>query len=139
MRRAAATTHVAAAACALLAVAACAWFVVGIRQAQEIQRASAILSRASTVTPAEARTVSSLLSSAAFLDPDREVNLLRGQLALERGRPSRAQQIIEHVTRAEPQNLAAWLALAQAATNDVGLFDYALRRIRALEPVVPAH
>jgi len=103
----------------LVAIAAivCAWFALGIRQAHDTAQATTILSNASTLSAAQADHVDSLLHSASFLNPDRQVSVLRAQAAKERGDPGLAQTILEGVVHAEPQNAVAWIALARAATN----------------------
>jgi hypothetical protein len=121
----------------LVASLAAAWFGLGARQAMDTDKATAMLSAGSSVSVAEAEHVRSLLRAAGELNPDRQIALLQGQLALERGRPQRAQRLISQVTRAEPQNLAAWIALARAATDNAVLFHRALVRVRALEPLLP--
>jgi predicted Zn-dependent protease len=129
--------RLARAALVVLALVLAAWFGLGAHQAIDTSRATSILSAGGSVTRGEAVRVSSLLDGAGALNPDRQVDLLRGQLALEQGQPRRAQRLISRVTRAEPQNLEAWLSLAQAATNNPPLFDHALVRVRRLEPLLP--
>lgn len=114
----------------LVALAACVWFVLSTRQAHDTARAASILSNSATVTPLEAGKVSSLLRSAAFLNPDRQVEILRGQLAAARGDKARATAIYLAVTRAEPRNLAAWDQLASIN------YGPAFARIAELEPPV---
>jgi predicted Zn-dependent protease len=122
---------------AAFAVLMCAWFALGIRQAHDTDRAAAIASQSTVISAAQAPTASSLLHDAGLLNPDQHVNVLRAQVALERGDAARSRQIVEDVTRAEPQNLEAWLWLAHASGSDRALFYRALRRVRLLEPSVP--
>jgi predicted Zn-dependent protease len=128
---------IARAIAALVACVACAWFVLGARQAHEIAAASSIVQASSTLSPAQARRADSLLHGAALLDPDQTVNILRGDVAVERGENLRAQQILQRVTREEPLNLEAWVALAGAYPNNERLFSWAVRRARQLEPRIP--
>lgn len=119
----------------VLCLVAAAWFGLGIRQAHDTARATAVISKGDPVTPAQARRVSSWLDAAGWLNPDRQVAILRGELAALVGQPRRAEQIFEQVTRAEPENLLAWLALAQAALHENGpLLGSAAARIASLDP-----
>jgi hypothetical protein len=114
-----------------------AWFVVGVRQAHDLSSAQSLVSRSAHVSSSTAAHVRSLLSSAAFLNPDTEVNVLRGRLALLQHDHARALDIFEGVVREEPLNLTAWVATAQAALN----FDHrelvvAARNIGRLDKTV---
>ena len=120
---------------ALVSVAAGAWFVLGARQAREISRVTSIV-QSSSVSAAQARRANQLLDSAATLNPDREVQLLRAAINIDRNRARRAQAILQQVTRAEPQNIVAWDLLLQAAANDIQLQAKAFKRIAELEPPV---
>lgn len=119
----------------LLAVVTCAWFALSIRQARDTARASAFITTHQSATALEARRLNSWLSSAAALNPDRTVSLLRGRLAAERGSERRGERLIRAVTRAEPQNLEAWLSLAYASPHDPQLFAYALAHVKRLDPL----
>lgn len=121
---------------AALALVVCAWFALGVRQAHGTDGAMAILSQGSRITAAQARHVDSLLADARTLNPDGEVDILRGRAALSRGQIQTAQRILGQVARAEPQNLEAWLWLAHSAGSNRMLFYRALVRVRKLEPVV---
>lgn len=105
------------AALLVLALVVCAWFALGIRQAHDTSQATAILSAGGGVSSAQAPHVDSLLRAAKTLNPDSQVDLLRGRLAvIENDRP-RAVQILEDVVRREPMNLQGWLLLAEASRN----------------------
>lgn len=118
-----------------LALLVCAWFAIGIRQAHDTTQAQTILSASRSVDGAQARHLSSLLSAAAVLNPDQEVQVLRGRLAFAQGDKARAVTILQAVTRAEPRSREAWLWLAHAAisVNPV-LFNQALHTIFAIDP-----
>jgi hypothetical protein len=119
--------------CIVLALVACAWFGVCVRQARDTDRATALLTAAG---PVDAVRVSSLLNAAAPLNPDRQVDLLRAQLALRRDDPGGARRIIQRVVSAEPMNLAAWLLLAKASRTEATTFFFALIHINQLAPAV---
>jgi len=123
----------------LAAVVVCAWFVVGIRQARDTTRASAIINANGSIPAARAALASSELKAAGWLNPDREVDILRGQLASYRGDVAGAVSILGQVTRDEPMNLQAWAALAAAALNDNRyrpVFLTAIRTVARLHPGV---
>lgn len=121
-----------------LAVVACAWFVIGVRQAHAVDQATRIVSSASPLTADDARHASDLLSSASFLSPDRQVDVLRAEVELGRGDLSAARQILKQVVKAEPDNLGAWLTLAKASVHDTRDFYAAAYAIHTLAPPVPA-
>jgi hypothetical protein len=120
-----------------LAIVVCAWYVLGIRQSRAVDQASATVSHGGAVTAAEARQASAQLSSARFLNPDRQVDVLRAELYLDRGDLAAAQRILKSVVRSEPDNLAAWIALARSSIGDPKDFYAAAFRIRQLVPPVP--
>jgi hypothetical protein len=120
-----------------LAVTACAWFAVGIRQAREVSRATAILSAGGPLDGPGAAQVSALVHGAKLLTPDPAVDLLSAQLAIRRGDRALARRIAEGVVRAEPMNVQAWLWLARASGDSPPSFLRALVHIKALEPRVP--
>jgi len=100
----------------VLAIMGCAWFALGIRQAHDINRASAIMA-AGRPEPVRATRVKRLLNAAGQLNPDSQVDLLRGELALLEGNKVGAQRVFASVVRREPQNVVAWLWVVRAASN----------------------
>lgn len=119
------------------ALAACAWFVLGLRQTHEIDKATSILSQQHAPTAAQSRTAGSLLNSAGTLNPDLEVDVLRARLALSRGEPHTARTIMQSVVRREPQNLEAWIWLARSSVGSPATFRLAAVRVQQLLPHVP--
>src|SRR6516162_5319021 len=101
----------------LLAAAACAWFVIGIRQAHDTARANAILSNGPPLTAGQQHQVSSLLSAASFLNPDTQVKVLKAQLAVQSGHEATGDAIVLGVLRDEPMNAEGWFWLAQHAAR----------------------
>lgn len=101
----------------MLALVACAWYVVSIRQAQDTNRAQAIILSAPQLTIAQANRADSLLHSAAFLNPDRQVDVLRAEVAVARGNLAKSDRILFGVVRAEPMNLNAWFQLVSHPLN----------------------
>jgi hypothetical protein len=120
------------------AVAACGWFLLGERQASDLLGATAIVNTSGTPSRAEAARARSLLDSAATLNPDRSVDVLRGQLAVDGNQYRSAERIEEAVVRDEPMNIEAWVQLANAAQqrNDKRLLGLTEVRLGALEPKV---
>jgi hypothetical protein len=121
---------------ALLAVVVCAWFVLGARQAHEVNAAGNLMPTSPPFGGRAALRAQSLLDAASDLNPDRSVQVLQGQLALVRGEPHRAQAILEAVVRSEPLNIDAWAWLAHSAGSDRKLYLSALDHIRQLDPFV---
>jgi predicted Zn-dependent protease len=128
---------IARAVAAAVALLVCAWFALGARQAHDTTAATSIVQANSTLTRAQARDADALVHSAALLNPDQTVNILRGRVAVEGGRDAEARRILAAVTREEPRNLEAWVALASALPNNEKLFRQALNRVRQLEPRIP--
>jgi predicted Zn-dependent protease len=120
----------------ILSLVACAWFVLGSRQAVDTQRATAIVSGAGSIDGADAARAATLLRAAGTLNPDRTLDILRGQLLIERNQPRAAERILRGVTRDEPMNLVAWAQLAIAATNghDSQTASRAARAVIELQP-----
>lgn len=119
----------------LLAACACAWFALGAVQSHDISRASSIVAGTGPLTPARAAQARSLLSPAATLNPDRNIDLLRAQLAVREGRRPAAIVILRRTAADEPLNLNAWLALAQAALgHDRRLLAVAVAHLAQLDP-----
>jgi len=117
-----------------VAIVVCAWYVVGIRQAHELAVARAVISNPTAHTPAALRHAGSLLNSAATLNPDAEVDILRGRLALAEHRFGPAQRILEDVARREPHNLEAWIWVAGAALISPHEEKIALDHVHQLDP-----
>lgn len=117
------------------AVVACAWFVLGVRQAHDVDQATSLLSNASHVDRRQASRVASLLQQAQLLNPDRQVDLLRAQLADQRGNRAQAERILHRVVAAEPMNALAWVQLARSATDGATL-RLAFRHLNQLVPPI---
>jgi hypothetical protein len=119
-----------------LALVVCAWFVLGIQQAHDTNRVTAIVSGLfgqRELRPAQASRANSLLNSAQVLNPDAQVDVLRARVALLRGDRARAKRILIDVLRREPMNIAAWYGLATSAKDQPTVL-LALGRIARLAP-----
>ena len=119
----------------MVAIVAVAWFAIAARQAHDTARATAIVS-SSVVTPAEGREASRLLDAAAFLNPDREVDVLRARVDLARGDESGARAILNRVVSQESSYLEAWIWLARASVGNLRDFYAAAYRIQQLMPPI---
>jgi predicted Zn-dependent protease len=117
----------------LVALAVAAWFVVGIRQAHDTAKAGAIVSGSAKLSSGQANGTASLLHAAAFLNPDTRVDILRAQLALDRGERRQAARILSSVVQKEPMNLQAWFLLAANPTNGTA-FRHAIHEVTLLMP-----
>ncbi len=125
----------------LLAVPAlviAAWFGLSWYQAQQTGRAAAVVSGGGRPSAAEAQEARSALAAAGTLNPDLQVELLRGELAIDQGRYRRAVRILGSVTAREPLNLSAWaqLGVAAAKAGDSAVLAVAGRHIAILIPRV---
>lgn len=117
----------------LVAIIVAGWFGLGTQQTHSLNAAEAILANANGLNRGQARHVSSLLSSAATLNPDRQVDVLRGDLASIEGHRAPAARIFLAIVHSEPQNVVAWYDLANATANPHTLTQ-ALRQIAKLAP-----
>jgi predicted Zn-dependent protease len=120
----------------VVAVVVAAWFAVGVRQARDTDRATALVAANSPLSPKAARQAQSLLRAAGTLNPDLTIDILRGELAVNQRHDAQAERILESVTGREPLNLAAWtqLAFAAAQVGDRRTLVRAARNISALYP-----
>lgn len=101
----------------LAALAVCAWFALGIRQAHDTARAEAIVPSRPPLSATQANRALASLHAASLLNPDTQVDLLRAQVAIDRGERKRAEEIMLGVVRKEPMNARAWVLLASFPTN----------------------
>jgi hypothetical protein len=123
----------------LFALLCCAWFVLGARQAHEVAVATSIVSAEPPLTAAQVRRATDALNSAASLNPDLGVDVLRGQLAIDQGRRAQARRILFGVIRREPKLLAAWQQYARASVGDPVAFYASQIGIRRLVRLFPPH
>jgi hypothetical protein len=119
---------------AIGALVVAGWFYVGTRQTSDLAAAGKIANAAGDhLSAADARRVRSLLDSAAFLNPNRQVALDRSRVALKRGDRALAYRLASSVTRAEPMNALAWEYAFQSAPNPAARNE-AVRRVDRLVP-----
>jgi hypothetical protein len=118
------------------AVLICAWFAIGIRQANDLSQATALVSASSRPSPEQAQRAVSLLRSAGGLNPDRMVDIVRAQLDIAEGRLQSARSTLLRVVDAEPENVVAWVTLARAAVGAPRLFYSAAIHVQELAPPV---
>jgi hypothetical protein len=123
----------------IVALAACAWFAVGIRQAQGVARATSIAEAGGAARPGQLAAAASDLRAAAFLNPDQEVNILRGRVAILRGNLRRAREILGTVTRSEPMNLEAWIWFIGANLGNPPEARAGTARLAQLDPIDAGH
>jgi predicted Zn-dependent protease len=95
-----------------VALAACAWFALGVRAAHDQDAATNLLNQHISLTAAQANEALSQISNAGVLNPDETLNILRAQVELHSGHPARAVAVAEEVVRSEPRNAEGWFILA---------------------------
>jgi hypothetical protein len=120
----------------VLALCACVWFGLGVVQSHATDAATSIVSGRGALAPRQASRARSLLATAATLNPDHSIDLLRARLAVREGRTPVAIGILRRTVATEPLNLSAWLALAQTALlgHQRHLLDATIPRLAALDP-----
>lgn len=110
-----------------------AWFYLGTRETGELTSANAIVNTGDHLSAADARHARSLLHSAAFLNPDRTIELDRSRIAVKTGHMHQAYRLATSVTDAEPMNALAWEYVFQSAPDQAAR-TVALHRIARLVP-----
>jgi Flp pilus assembly protein TadD len=125
-------------AIAALAVAACAWFVIGVIQSDNESRATSLINRGGTPTAAQTAQIQSWLDTAGTLNPDRNIDLLRAQAEVRAGQSARALHLMKRVVRDEPRNANAWIVFGFAAqAQSPALARMAHAQVLKLAPPVP--
>jgi hypothetical protein len=118
---------------AVAALVVAAWFALGVRETHELNTVASILSTGHLTAP-QAKHADDLLQSAGTLNPDRQPELLRGEVALAAGNVAAAQRIVLHVASEEPDNIAVWAELARAAGSNHRLILLAFDNFARLSP-----
>jgi predicted Zn-dependent protease len=121
-----------------VAVLTAGWFGLSVRQASELGAASSIVSGGRHLSTRQALQARGLLDSAALLNPDSTVDLLRGELDRDQGDLRAARRVLNRVVAREPDNLAAWYALGLSAGGSPATGLRALRNVVRLAPAVRA-
>ena len=125
------TRAVAVAAAAVVA----AWFALGVLQSTSVDAARDRLAAVAHPSRADADQTRRLLDRAGWLNPDEGVDIERAHLTLQLHGPAASTRALLAVARREPQNVAAWAAVALVAGGeDPSVQALALRRIRDLDP-----
>jgi Flp pilus assembly protein TadD len=125
-------------AIAALAVAACAWFVIGVIQTDNENRATALIQGGGTPTASQTAQIEHWLDRAGTLNPDRNIDLLRAQAEVRAGQSAKALALMQRVVREEPRNADAWIVLGFAAQEQhPALARFAHAQVLELAPRVP--
>lgn len=125
-------------AVAALAVAACAWFVIGVIQSNNESRATTLIDGAGPPTPAQTAQIQNWLDTARTLNPDRNIDLLRAQADVRAGQSAKALVLMKRVVRDEPRNANAWIVFGFAAqAQSPALARMAHAQLAKLAPPVP--
>jgi predicted Zn-dependent protease len=125
-------------AIAALAVAACAWFVIGVIQSDNESRANAAINGGGTPTLAQTAQIEHWLDSARTLNPDRNIDLLRAQAEVRAGQSAKALALMKRVVRDEPRSADAWIVFGFAAqSQSPALARHAHAEVLKLAPPVP--
>jgi Flp pilus assembly protein TadD len=125
-------------AIAALAVAACAWFVIGVIQSNNESQATALINGSGKPTPAQTAQIERWLDTAATLDPDRNIDLLRAQAEVRAAQSDKALVLMKRVVADEPRNADAWIVFGFAAqSQSPALARMAHAELLKLAPPVP--
>lgn len=119
----------------MLALVAAAWFGLAATESHDLSVATAIVAAPGEPGPAEVSRAASALSSASFLNPDRNVDVLKGRLYIESARVPLARSVLRAVTRDEPSNLDAWIWFTGASIGDRAAARIGAAHIAELDPL----
>jgi hypothetical protein len=113
------------------------WFVIGARQAHEVDAATALLDNGAGHSAAASRHTASLLSSAAFLYPGVDVALLRARLDMDRHDYAKAKLEIDRSVASEHDNVGAWILALQLGIVVPSLENTkeVVARLEAIDPI----
>jgi hypothetical protein len=121
------------------AVLICAWFALGIRATHDEAAATTILQQHNRPNASEAAQARSAIAAAEVLNPDQNLEILRGQIAFHTGNVAAALTIAKAIVTREPQNATAWLLLELFSDRiDPPLNRLAQERVSQLVPPAPA-
>lgn len=123
----------------MAALVVAAWFALGVRETHELNTVTSLLAGQPRLTAAQAKRADDLLQSAGTLNPDRQEELLRGEVALAAGNVAAAQRIVLNVAHEEPDNIAVWDELARAAGSNHRLILLAFDNFLRLSPRLRTH
>jgi hypothetical protein len=122
-----------------VALAACAWYALGVRSSHDEDKVGSLIGLATSISQSQARADDRMLDDAEVLNPDQYLELLRAEVALHAGNRARALAIAKRVVSREPQNPEDWLALEVISAHiDPALFRLAQERVTQLVPPVGA-
>ncbi len=122
----------------LIAVVACAWYILQIRELSERDRITAFVNQHTKISEAQAKAADATLDDAQFLNPDQAVSSLRSVVATRVGDRSRALAIAEAIARREPLNYGTWEFVAYLLEGTHSpMLRLAKAHIRMLVPSVP--
>ncbi len=121
----------------LIAVVACGWYILEIREFKALNRIEAFVQQHTKITRAQANAADATLDDAQFLNPNQAVPSTRAVVATKVGDRRRAVAIAEAVARREPLNFGSWEFVAYLF-QDTGspTLRLAEARIRMLVPPV---
>jgi hypothetical protein len=122
-----------------VALAACAWFALGVRSVNDQNQVNALLNAHDHLTPAQAQAATATLNQARVLDPDEDLNILRAQVKFHSGDVAGAVRVARGVVSDEPRYADGWLVLEVLSDRiDPALNRLAQARLAELVPAVSA-
>jgi predicted Zn-dependent protease len=120
-----------------VALAACAWFALGVRASHDQNAVSSLIAAHNTLSPAQARSALAELHDGNVLNPDEALNVLRAQVYFHSGNVSRALAIAKGVVSREPSNVDGWVVVELISRQaNPALNRLAQARLRQLVPPV---
>ncbi len=122
-----------------VALAACAWFGLGVRSVHDQNQVNALLNTHNQLSPAQAQAAIAKLNQARVLDPDENLSILRAQVKFHSGDVAGAVVLARGIVDRAPQYADGWLVLEVLSDRiDPALNRLAQVRLRQLVPPVPA-
>ena len=125
-------------ALAALALAACGWFVLGVRSVHDQQAVSALVNRPGNLTKAQAAHALRQLDAAGTPNPDGALDILRAEVVLRTGDYAGERRILRGLVAREPMNIDGWFLLYDSPPTLNPDARRAYVHVLKLAPHVPA-
>ena len=120
-----------------VAVAAAAWFALGVRSVHDENQVTALVNSHTSLTAAQARYAEDKLAEARTLNPDESLNALHAQIELNAGHPALAERIAKALARRAPRDVDSWVTLAVLTRDsDPAVNRIAIAKVHELAPPV---
>jgi len=120
-----------------LAVAAAAWFALGVRAAHDQDAVSALVNSHTSLTAAQANAAEVKIGDAQTLNPDESLLALHAQIEFNAGHAATAERLAKTLVRRAPRDVDSWVTLAVLTRRgDPAANALAIAKVHQLAPPV---